>query len=364
MNFTVIPYDLSIIHSSNITWIHSVASNSSQFILLDQRIMPIFLYVCPTLGMVGLFLNILVLVVLSDAQFKETLYRYLQIEAIFIGINLFVNCLRPIHYYKTNWLSVSRFSYIYLVYALHFLASVLEMAAILAQLCSTIDFYLLISSSHKKFKLFSVLAYHKTIGSLIILLSFLLYAYQIFDKKIACYTVAYQNTLRQVCRDERTRFSETTVKKAFEIGVFILRDLVLLMLLMSLNVLIFLRVKRSMKNKRSILNCRIKRGEQLAIKSNAQRKDTVKSIERTQQRTALMVLLNGLNYFMGRTPILVYFIWNNLDNWSDAMLYYLQAAVLAVYLSYTIKFFLYYKSNSKFRRSFRNKASNIYHKFL
>jgi hypothetical protein len=349
---------LMSIHGSNITWTHTIGSNTTNFIWLDIRVLPIFLYVCPILGIVGLFLNVLVFIVLSDAEFKETLYKYLKIEAMFIGTNLFVTCFRPVHYKKEDWYSKSYFSYFYLVYGLHFLASILEMAAILAQLCSTLDFYLLISNYHKRFKLFRVVKYYKTMGLAIFLFSVLLYLYQIFDKKITCYMVQYENSLRRLCRDEPTEFSETLAKKSLEMGVFILRDFVFLLLLMALNVLIFFQVKRSMKNKKSVLKYVIhnRKEEKVAIKYDSSTQETLKSIERTQQRATLMVFFNGLNYFFGRTPILIYFVWYNLEDWSDSLLLCLQIAVLAVYLSYTLKFFLYCYSNNKFKRSFKNKA--------
>jgi hypothetical protein len=189
---------------------------------------------------------------------------------------------------------------------------------------------------------------------------------QIFDKKIACYFVLFENSKRHLCREEQTEFSQTTLKKVFEIGVFILRDFVVLLLLISLNVLIYLRVKSNIQNKKLVLNhteSREKEDIQSELKeTNIARKKhnrQSKIMEKTQQRATFMVLFNGFNYLFGRIPILVFFIWNNLENWSDSLMTCLEIAVLAVYLSYTIKFFLYYLSNNRFRRSFNKKALRL-----
>jgi hypothetical protein len=368
---------------------NATTSVKETFVWFDLQMLASFLYVSPILGVIGLFLNILVFIVLSDAQFKETLYKYLKVEAIFIGSNLFLQTLRPIHYNRMNWLSKSYFSHFYLVYGLHWFASILEMAAVISQLCSTLDFYLLISNYHKKFKIFTVLEYYKIVGSAIFISSVLLYLYKIFDTTIACYLVAYEThmstmysnenstilsniALRHLCRDEKTEFDKTIVKKVFEMGVFILRDFVLLLCLMALNVLIYFRVKQSMANKKSVLKYMLKnrekeestiQSEQITKGVNLVQKKQSKNIEKTRQKATLMVIFNGLNYFFGRTPILIFFIWNNTFEWSDSLLLCLQIAVLAVYLSYTIKFFLYYYSNNKFRKTFKKKAFELLYFF-
>jgi hypothetical protein len=362
----------------NITTVSMRAATTTEnWVWIDLQMFPIYLYISPTIGIIGVLLSILCFIILSDSEFKETLYKYLKVETIFIGVNLFLTCFRPFHYNKVDWSSKTHFSYFYLIYGLYYFASTLEMAAVITQICSTLDFYLFISNYHQKCKVFGVLAYYKIVTFVIFVVSGLLYVYQFFDKTLTGYLVAFQEndnvTIKLLYRDESTEFDKTLAKKVLEMGVFLLRDLLLLGILIFLNVLIYLRVKQTMKNKKSVLKYMLNNREETAtqIDANIQNKsDLTKSaknrtnnIQKTQNKTTLMVIFNGLNYIFGRTPILIYFILINIGIRTDGVYLYNQFAVLAVYISYTIKFFFYYYSNNKFRKIFKKYCRKLFFLF-
>lgn len=358
----------------NITTVPMITTTTTEnWVWIDLQMFPIYLYISPTIAIIGVILSIFCFIILSDSEFKETLYKYLKVETIFIGVNLLLTCFRPFHYNKVNWSSKTYFSYFYLIYGLYYFASTLEMAAVVTQICSTLDFYLLISNYHQKFRVFRILAYYKLVSLAIFIVSALLYIYQFFDKTLTGYWVAFEEndniTIKLLYRDEATEFDKTLAKKVLEMGVFLLRDLVFLGLLIFLNVLIYLRVKQTMKNKKSVLKYMLNNREETATQTdvnNQVKSDFTKStkkrtnnIQKTQQKTTLMVVFNGLNYIFGRTPILIYFILVNSGIRTDGVYLYNQFAVLAVYISYTIKFFLYYYSNNKFRKTFKKYCKQV-----
>ena len=132
----------------------------------------IFIYVIPALSLIGFVLNTICFIVFSNIDFKESLYKYLKVESIFIAVNLLMQLFRPFEACRKtslntiNWSSKSYLVQLYLFYCLNFLASVLEMTALMLHLISSFNFYILLSykpgsSFYNRLKLLEKVSYIK-----------------------------------------------------------------------------------------------------------------------------------------------------------------------------------------------------------
>lgn len=71
---------------------------------------------CPLIGLIGLVLNSLVVFIFSTRGFLEpVLYKYLQLEAVFICFDLAITVLKPVYYCSTCPITKQLFAQIYQV---------------------------------------------------------------------------------------------------------------------------------------------------------------------------------------------------------------------------------------------------------
>jgi hypothetical protein len=114
----------------------------------------------------------------------------------------------------------------------------------------------------------------------------------------------------------------------FDLITFSIRDGLLVLILIILNVIIAFKFKSNLKKKMAI------------VKETT----TLKKMQRSQQRMSIMVLADSINSIVGRIPILCLFVLRNLNlNPINS------AFFLGAFLSYFLKFFIFLKFNKRFR---------------
>ena len=321
----------------------------TKWIDVDLELDYVYLIVIPLISLFGFILNIIIIIIFSNKSFKEIMYKYLKMESIFICINLTIQMLRPVYFYKLSWFSRSQISLIYNEYLLNYMVSCLEMTAFILHILAIIDYYLLASNLNQKFKIFYKFSYIK-ISISIIIITMICFIFLCFEYSIEQKFVVEVNRTNHVINDKiiyiykDTEFRKTVLFKIIELTVFSIRDGVLLIILIILNILIYFQVVKAIINKRNIL----KSNNQIPIKS---------------AKVTVMVIFGCLNNIMGRTPILIDFILINAIGWNDTIAIVNKFACLAVYISYFFKFFLFLFFNQRFKKIVFNFSTSIFKLF-
>jgi hypothetical protein len=213
---------------------------------------------------------------------------------------------------------------------------------------ATFDFYALISNN-SKFKYMSFLKNKMNIIATFALSS-ILYSYQLFMFDIVSYQIlevdSNQTILNQriIYEAKSNEFYKSIFKKTIEMLVSIYRDGILLSILIILNILIYVKVIKALRNKNLLLNTKSNNNQQQLNGAS-----TKNASSKAHNKMVLMVLIGSTNVFLGRIPILIDFILSNLIKNHELLN---KLAVLAVYVSYSINFFLYYYTNIRFRKVF------------
>lgn len=343
-------------------------------------------YICPFVGAIGVLLNLLVFLIFSSPIFKEILYKYLKLNALFIGLDLLFTSFRPVFYWKHLEIAHSYPAHLYEKYLITYGASVVEMTAFVCLVLATFNYYLLIDNLLASQRFFFSRVSYIYVCVFIVIVSILLFFYQLFEYKIVCDNIplsfwpfanissdSNNNQTIYMCNIEYESFHYSTFHSVIEILAFFIRDGLNLILLILLNLMIFVRVKKGMNKKKSILNNnnnKTKRSESagLATSSDVKSNETarragslidrnhssnkrLRSISKTKYKLTIMVIMSSVNCALGRLPIMIFFIIRNFGE-NEAVLYFRKIAVVFVYLSYDFNFFFLYFTNKKFKMLF------------
>lgn len=317
---------------------------------------------CPLIGLIGFIFNLIVFLVLSHVNFKDTLYKFLRAESLLITIDMLVTIFKPIFYCNACQISKQYVAQFYQVYFNIYLASVLEMSAIMCRNFSAFICLLLISNKLPRLKE-QFLKPNTFLITLvfIVLFSVAFYLYQIFENYIASDVDSFNCTVYSV---QRTEFGNSQVKGRMEIAATVLRDGVNLFVLVTLNVLILISLKKSLKKKKHILTATVivddsrtkigaKKNENEIHHDSAPvncNLNQITNINRKEVRQTIMIILTCLNYLIGRLPILYIFVKRNLfEDTSNFGVY----AIMIAYISYAANIVFYFNSNSRFRFVFK-----------
>jgi hypothetical protein len=316
-------------------------------------------YICTFLGIFGFFLNLIVFLIFShNASFKETLYKYYKLQALFITLDLFIQALRPIYNWKEYAITKSYVANLYEIWLITYAASVLEMCAFVCLLIATLHYYIHIhnnAATLESFILFRISYIYVAIGLLVV--SGLLFVYQLFEYSVFCYS-HYDNCNIRV--DEKLQRS--VFHRVIEIFAFVLRDGFNWVCLVVLNVLIFVKVRSDMGRKLKLLKIQKSMKSSTPTTATAESnaaENTLNSIGRTKSKLTLMVVMSSVNCALGRLPIMVYFIMINFIKMNDTMSLFLNLAISFVFVSYSVNFFFLYFTNKKFKALFNQYLGKI-----
>jgi hypothetical protein len=188
-------------------------------------------------------------------------------------------------------------------------------------------------------------------GLVTFLFSVILFLYKIFEFDIKSVVLSkpadppFRNaSVYDFYYIQRSGFSFTVFYKFNQIAGFVLRDFVNVFVLIVLNVLIYLEVRKSMKKKAYLQN-------------NEEATASMKSLDNSLK---LMVFLTSLNSVLGRVPIAVWSILDGIydDAWENYY-HYCFVGVAMVYVSYLFHFVLYFFTNKLFRKIFKRNLSSL-----
>lgn len=341
-------------------------TTTNQSIKIESETDIYYGYVCPIIGIIGVFLNMIVFAIFSSSIFKEILYKYLKLQALFIAMDLLFTSFRPLYYWKHCEISHSYVAHLYEKYLITYGASVVEMGAFVCLVLATLNYYLLIGSvmSAKRFFLARVSYIYVTF--VVVVVSIVLFLYQLFEYKIVCGDMVLvsadhsRNTTKWICDIEYEPFHYSTFHSINEIFAFFVRDGLNLIILVVLNVMLFVRVKKGIKKKKMMLhkantNSSLTSDSKVPAAENLNRTESrrrMRSISKTKYKLTVMVILSSVNCALGRLPIMIFFIIRNFEEENYALLYFRKLAVVCVYLSYDFNFFFLYFTNKKFKMLF------------
>lgn len=233
----------------------NISFNNDKCVSVDEKNEIVFTYLCPSLGVLGLVLNLICFFVFSSAEFKELFYKYLKMESFSILVDLFVTSLKPIYYCRTCQVSKSNFSQIFFIYFAVYLASILELTAIINRNISALTCYLFLKNDNfSKLKLFCEYFCYKLVFIFIFLISGVLFCYQTFAYEIVkCF--AYDDSTESYLEFYivvKTKFFYSEYKSILEIFAIVFRDGINLIILIILNILIFNQFRTSLSKKRNL----------------------------------------------------------------------------------------------------------------
>jgi hypothetical protein len=323
----------------------------------------IFIYLIPFISLIGFILNMICFIIYSDREFKESLYKYLKVESIFISMNLFMQLFRPFEAYRIgnlnsiNWSSKSYLAQFFEFYCLNFLASVFEMTALMLHLISSFNYYILLSykpgsSFYNKLKLLEKVSYIK-ITIIFTLFSILAFLFQIFQYDLVAVNIIMdkfnltENEHRIAYFKIESGFYNTPLSKFLTLFWFSFRDGFILLLLFILNIFIYFEANYSFRKKFSFFMASSNSTDSLSVVSN----NKLKSRDnKAQIKLAIMVIATSMNFFVGRFPILLAFILKNTENgWTRPVKISMDIGCLTVFVSYPLFFYHYFFFNKRFR---------------
>jgi hypothetical protein len=318
-----------------------------------------FVYVAPSVAFVGILFEIISILVFSHPDFKsQYLFKYLKVKVYFEMFDLWFGLLRPISDCKGCDTSTTYFSRVFFIMTIVYLASVCETSAILCQILSSLNFYLLVSNKLNSRKWCVLIKFFKKIKlvcCLIVLFGLILFSYQLAQYEIIEKAVLDEakNVSKIIYIQTNRPFNDHIIKTVLEVVTFFIRDFVCLVILIIINLKLYLRLRKNIKTKAKFRRQNIesnKMTQNQEIVNNVGKKDIIKLVKFESKMTIMFIVI-FINHIFGRMPILLFFIIRNFHDGIE-MFYFIRIAVFHIYLSYSISFFFYFFSNKKFKRVF------------
>lgn len=277
---------------------------------------------------------------------QETqLYKYLKLELVIISLNLFLQIVR--FFFSIKSFQSTLVYNIYLLYFLWFLPAVLELMALVCHTASTMDYYMLVkeTSLHANCRASFLKTSFIYKIMVILILSVVTFSYLPFCHEVDWIGHLDSNSSTKGFYAIKPKdFNRTTIKKIIEIISYLIRDFIIILILILMNVLIYFQVKNALKNKKKLLynSKSVKDFSSNKIKYNSK-------LRHANKKIILMVVITSLNNIFGRIPILFYFIQRNVYEENEILG---KIGVLAIYISYSLNFFIFLLVNKRFRSAF------------
>ena len=291
-------------NSSSYVWSLKTATNESL----------IYIFGCLPISVFGFFFCVASVYVLWSSEFKENLFIYLRIECIIMSFDLLLSTIRsPLRGFlcrTSDCLLPNPFVQVLIILLIYF-PSPTEATAIITDIFASLNCLIMLKPNRNKFEqiIFNLNPFVTIVVAYLIFS--LIYVYQ-------CFTSLFLFHFDFVISNQIY----------FDLITFSIRDGLLVLILIILNVIIAIKVKSNLKKKIAIVR----------------ETTTLKKMQRSQQRMSIMVLADSVNSIVGRIPILCLFVLRNLNlNPINS------AFFLGAFLSYFLKFFIFLKFNKRFR---------------
>lgn len=150
------------------------------------------------------------------------------------------------------------------------------------------------------------------------------------------------NQTREFFVYEYTEFSYTDLNSSFKIAHGLMRDGVLLILSVMLNILLMFKLKKIMKKKIRISTVSLD-GSKLTSRQSS----TLINARRAHKNMAIMMIVSGLNYLIGHAPSFIKYCF--MVTPSQFRSCFTLVSLVLFYSSYATPFFIYVTFNKMFR---------------
>lgn len=282
---------------------------------------PIYFFTC-----VPVFISILALSRIKDAS----LFAYLKFEMIFIlldcliySFSLFSAC--------NMCFSLNRYIIcFYEFYGLDFLSSVVEMTSGLMSILAALSCLLMLNASTNNSSRLSTL-FSKCNPGLLAIFSFifstLIFSYQL-TVPIPTYSSESNMTDDSYC--VWIDSFQSAINRFFVITSYVISYGVFGFVLIVVNIFIVLKLRKNLKN------------NSVSMTSQAKRKTI-------EHKLTKLIVFDCFNLIIGKCPIMAYFIVGELCDINLLTFPLGSLSTVMIFISYDIKFAIYYKLNSKFK---------------
>ena len=327
-------------------------------IILEKLESIFFCYLNTVINITGAILSLFCFIIFLNSQFSDTFYKYKKVEIIFIGLSLFSYGLRPFVYCKDSVVST-----LYISQMIHlinrYVRSVFETTATLCCILSSLYFYLKLIKS--KFNILSRVSY-KLVSAILLTFSAILFLYRSLEFKIDEQSILtnsskYDNneTIQLVCKlnykTSRSDLFKTFFFRFNRIASFLIADGILVFILMIINMLSFIEIKKSLKAKKYIH----RQCSTIKMRSN---------IKNAENSIKIMVFVGSFITIIGKFPLFIYYL---LDTLLDSSKFEIRAGLgLLSFISYTIfsitysiNYVLFFFLNKTFKKVFLDYLSRI-----
>lgn len=262
----------------------------------------IIFFVGTPLGTLGFTLRLLIIQVFSSVEFNHKALLYVKIGSIFVALNLIIMTLRSI---STNFMCMSYFcrsltrnQMILRTYVFNYLPSPLEASALVAQIFAS---FLYLGQSNRKYITLNSNPNRIMLTTFVVFA--ILFSYQLFSEPLL--------------------FNFEFITKHihfFSLLTFTIRDFLMLVILIVLNVKVKLHMKKSMERKVRVLGNRI-----------------VRQATRVKNRFSIIIWVASACSIVGRIPIFIYVIlWVFHPSEVTGLM---TTCILTIILSYCFIFF-------------------------
>jgi hypothetical protein len=318
----------------------------------------ILVYITPVVSLVGILLSIIMLKIFTSNDFKDISFKYIKYQTLFSLFNLIIKVSQPIYYCKLYKCDISHTEFVqyYYIGILTYVSSICEMVA---QYCNIFSGLFCTIYVCEQMKIFKFLSFHKYTLIVIVLLSGILFSFQIFQKEIVNVNNSYV-----------TQNRNETYLSYFEYTANIIRDGLSSLLLIIIDLLLLWKLRNIMKEKLRLLNLNLLNRVSIAnellpssFRNNVDRinlksKNQLK-INRARRLQTITILSNCINSLISRLPILIYYIIkiNQPKIDTDSILF--ASTALVIYVTNCVSFFIFYFSNERFKSNFYKVLSLI-----
>jgi hypothetical protein len=306
---------------------------------LDSKEKLLYCYVDPAISSIGILACTVSLFIFMNSKFKENFFNYIRLEIIFNSFTLICVILRSNYYCKY---SVGKFSTCLIHILNRFLLKLFEMTSILSYVMSSIQCYFFLINLNKKYNFFSNVSY-KFICFLSILISGFVYFFRLFEYSFNpeskfSYSLNKTNfingSINFGCKKIQ---NDNKLLRLNKLLAFIISDGLLLILLSIFNILIFFKVRKSLKNK---------------VHIQSRNKTVSANVKKSTLSIKLMVCFGSLNAILSRIPFVFNLIVELTDIEPNSIPLVSMIGYTSIAVSISNNFFLYYFTNVLFRQIF------------
>ena len=293
-------------------------------------------YIQPVISVIGIFLNVLSVIVFLQISKKNknysNMFKYFLVKSLDDGIRFVIYSFSPF-YFCLNCENTHSYEIVtWYIYFYLYAARGLEMGSSLMAVMATFECFIRIAG---KLKFLHSKIITITIISLVHLIAFSNSVYIILGNKITPLTLVYFKNQTIYYKRDRSAFifkAEIVILRNFDA---ILSHIIPFVLLILFNIFIILQLKKTSKLK-------------LLLHQHILQNKSIKAALNSKKKNQIMVILSGLNFMIGHFGIILLrfrlSFWSE-QSWNCFSFFY----GLIFSLSLVINVFFYYFLNNHFR---------------